>query len=66
MRRTVEIHLRRHRPLVPVEADERVANAADRVAGGDRGEHGVVVEDGKIRHGARTIPSPRWSTGARS
>jgi hypothetical protein len=43
-----------------MEPHERVAHTFDRVGGRDGSEHGIVVEDWELGHGAGTILSPAW------
>ena len=49
-RRALQIHLRRHRPVAGVEAQQRLAHPLDRHPRRDGLQHGVVVEDGKLGH----------------
>ena len=61
VRRALQVDLRRHHPVARVMAQERLPDAVDRLARGDRREHGVVVENRDLGHGCGTIPSPLWS-----
>ena len=56
-RRALEVDLGRHRPVAGVEAQERVADALDRLGRRDRAEDGVVSRGRAARHRAGTIPS---------
>jgi hypothetical protein len=43
-----------------MEADERIGNSVDRLAGRNGLEHGILIEDWKLGHGGGTILSPAW------
>ena len=57
LRRGVEIGLRRHLPAAARVVDEAVAHALDRVGRGDRGEHGLLREDGNLGHARLRYPA---------